>query len=489
MRLWRPGSPCRQVSGGPYSVHRSQPCYDAHSAYFPIIGSSMQKFLLGAIIGGIVGLVIGTVFAAVSLLVPGNLVEHAARTIVLCGGVMGFVGMFIGAVSGATFAIGGGQVKVCVAAVSLGFAAGALGARHLIGTEAGGNQLLYAAAGAFGAASFVAWRGWRKVRRDSAPPGAQPWQRWFQFRLSTLMALFVATCALLAVLVSQPVMQRRAVAAIQRGGWVAYEIAPPSWLSFLLGDVSGADESVMQVHLYGKTNDDSTLGWLKALPDVRYVSVNGPSFTDAGLGSLRHLQRLESLELPTTAITGIGLKSLHGLKHLRLLVLAESQASDTGLAGLVGLTGLENLDLANTKVSDAGLEHLRGLGKLQYLQLGGTEITNTGLHHLEALKGLRWLDLHDTNISDSGLSHLAGLAELLSLNLSGTQVTDAGLKHLRDLPKLKALLLASTAVSDAGLTDLEELPELVWVRVVGTQVTPAGEERILAMTLRNETAK
>ncbi|HEV3024720.1 MAG TPA: hypothetical protein VGX76_19725, partial [Pirellulales bacterium] len=191
----------------------------------------MQKFLLGAIIGGIAGLAIGVVFAAASLLVPGNLAEHALRTIGPCGGVMGFVGMFVGAVSGATLAVGGGRAKVCLAAVSLGFAAGALGARHLVGTQAGGSQLLYAAAGAVGAASVVSLWGWRtRRRRGGQSVEARPRQRWFQFRLSTLMAMFVATGALLAVLVSQPVMQRRALAAIkQRGGHVWYEIAPPSW--------------------------------------------------------------------------------------------------------------------------------------------------------------------------------------------------------------------------------------------------------------------
>ncbi|HVC92187.1 MAG TPA: hypothetical protein VND64_00775 [Pirellulales bacterium] len=422
----------------------------------------MQKFLLGAIIGSIVGLVIGIVFAAGSLLIPGNLVEQAARTIALCGGVAGFVGMFVGAVSGATFAVGGGQVKVCVAAVSLGFAAGALGARHLMGTQAGGDQLLYAAAGALGAASVVAWRGWRKRRRDSAPPEAQPWQRWFQFRLSTLMATFVATGAFLSVLISQPVMQRRAVAAIkQKGGEVSYEISPPSWLSFLLGDGSGSDESVVQVSLVGEQFDDTTFAWLKALPDVRSLYVNGAPITDEGLVSLGHLKRLETIELHDTAVTGTGLKSLHGLKHLTRMRLNGSKVSDLGLAELGGLTGLENLALQFTAVSATGLTHLAGLRELQTLSLSGAGVT------------------------DAGLKQLRNLPNLFMLELGFSQVTDAGLKHLRNLPKLQMLGLRGTAVSDAGLADLEELPELAGVNVDRTKVSAAGVERIHAMTVRN----
>lgn len=174
----------------------------------------MQKLLLGAVVGGVVGLVIGAVFAAGGLLAAGNLVDYAAKVVGLCGGVAGFVGMFVGAVSGAAYAAGGGNVKACVAAVGLAFAAGALGARHLLGSQAGGNQLVYATAGALGAACVVAWQGRRARRRASVVAEARPWQQWFQFRLSTLMAMFVLTGALLATLVSQPVLQRRAVAAI-----------------------------------------------------------------------------------------------------------------------------------------------------------------------------------------------------------------------------------------------------------------------------------
>jgi hypothetical protein len=173
----------------------------------------MQKLLLGSIVGGLAGVLIGIVFALGSLLASDVLRAEPAMVIELCGGVAGLVGMFIGALSGATVAARGGSTNECIAAVGLGFMSGAVVAPCIGLAEAGGAQLLYAAGGAMAAAFVMIWHGrWRQPIK--LPTAGSGWRGWLQFRLSTLLAMLVLTSALLGMLVSRPVAQRRAVAAI-----------------------------------------------------------------------------------------------------------------------------------------------------------------------------------------------------------------------------------------------------------------------------------
>lgn len=399
----------------------------------------MQKFLLGAVLGGLTGLILGAVFAIASMLLVAGLSERAASVVALCGGAAGFVGMFIGAVSGAANAAGGGRARTYVAAVAAAFAVGIAIARTSFGSAPGVWPLLYAGGGALAAAAALIFA--RRCLQPAmrVPEAPQRWRRFAQFRLSTLMALFVLVGALLSSLVSRTALEVRAIARLRRlGAGVTCAIETPSWQSFLLGDASGEQDVAERVYLNNAQIGDAELTWVRYLADVRSIDTWCTKATDAGLLHLRPLRRLQSLGLCGAAIT------------------------------------------------DAGLEHLGGLENLTYLSLRQTAVTDAGLQHLKGLRKLKSLDLSGTRITDAGVSTLAALGELEVLNLSGTNITDAGVADLRDIKNLKALDLSVTKITDASIPVLENLPTLIGVSAWNTRITSASQLRLRQIYLNAE---
>lgn len=399
----------------------------------------MQKFLLGAILGGLTGLVLGAAFALSCMLLLDGLSDRAARVVGLCGGAAGFVGMYIGAVSGAACAIGGGRARAYVAVAAAAFGAAMLTIRTSLGSTPGGWPLVYAGGGTLIAANVFALA--RRWLRPATPvvDAPQRWRRFAQFRLSTLLALFVLVGALLSSLVSRTALEVRAIAQLRRlGAGVTCAIETPSWQSFLLGDASGEQDVAERVYLRGAKFGDAELTWVRYLADVRSIDISSTSATDAGLIHVRPLRRLQALSLDAPAIT------------------------------------------------DAGLEHLIGLENLAYLSLRGAAVTDAGLEHLKKLRKLQTLDLSWTRITDAGISTLAAFGELEGLSLAGTNITDAGVAELLAMKKLKWLDLSQTKITDAGVSTLEELPALINVLAWQTQLTPAGQSRLREIHLKAE---
>lgn len=371
---------------------------------------------------------------------------------------------------------------------------------------------------------------------------SRPRRRRFQFSLRTLL-LLTAVLGLffgwLGKTLRRVQHQRRIVARIGRaGGSVYYDYqlagehidakAPPG--PKLVRMVLGEDvfAHVEAVQFEERDTKDRDLTVLKELPELKDVSVWGPSVTDAGLAHVAAIPKLRGLALTDTRVTADGLRqlsqanelvylALHGasvtdatlahldklpklaylqlirtsvtdnglalvgaLRHLREVDLYEAPSvSDAGLEKLRDLCDLEALRLLGTSVTDQGLEHVGQLERLRVLHLQGHPITDAGLAELRNLTRLTSLSLNGTAVNDTGLAHLAQFRELEDLDLSHTKASDAGLEHLRDLSKLRILRLHGTAVTDAGLAHLYSLKALQFLELsVGQGVTKGGVEQL-----------
>lgn len=72
-------------------------------------------------------------------------------------------------------------------------------------------------------------------------------------------------------------------------------------------DILSSKKDLVVLEMGNRDVTDSTLEWLRALPDLRELTLNDSSITDAGLATLRELPSLESLRLARTKISKDGL--------------------------------------------------------------------------------------------------------------------------------------------------------------------------------------
>jgi hypothetical protein len=140
----------------------------------------------------------------------------------------------------------------------------------------------------------------------SGQPKADPpkrKRRWFQFSLRTLLivvTLLALPLCWLGLKVDEARQQQTAVVAIRKlGGFVAYDyqfdsqghdlpgatLPGPAWLHSLLGD--DFFRNVYGVILLDPSVKDADLEQLKALTQLRYVSVFGTNVTDVGVAKLQ----------------------------------------------------------------------------------------------------------------------------------------------------------------------------------------------------------
>ena len=83
---------------------------------------------------------------------------------------------------------------------------------------------------------------------------------------------------------------------------------------------------VVELHLENKAVTDEALDQVRALSELRTLSLYGSAVTDAGLAKLAEMHRLESLGLGKTCITQKGLKYVEKIRGLRWLWLTSSNA-------------------------------------------------------------------------------------------------------------------------------------------------------------------
>ena len=199
---------------------------------------------------------------------------------------------------------------------------------------------------------------------------------------------------------------------------------------------------------------DAGLRQIATITSLRELYIPATSITAAGLVYLRQLPRLSVLLLEGKAITDIGLRECCGLVHLERLGIPQSSISDAGLTSLVNLEHLVALELAGSPVTDEGLVHVGQLTNLEYLGLSQTQITDEGLAYLRGLVNLRHLDLTGTRVTDAGLMHLHGLDKLRQLGLDGTQVTDKSVSQ-RLANKTGTLVGVGDPAPDVSITRLD----------------------------------
>jgi hypothetical protein len=265
-------------------------------------------------------------------------------------------------------------------------------------------------------------------------PISRPWRRFLRFSVRGLIVLVLVIGAGLGWLVRSALMQRDAVAAIQKNrGWVRYY-----WRDYSIVRGSYAD--------YYWPGD---LPWRPSffLPRAWLADRFGIDYFDEIIGI--------SFSAGATC-SNADMVHVSAFPALHDLYLPDTKVTDPLLVHLEGMTNLTVLCFSGNRVTDEGLVHLKGLTKLRNLSLGGTLITDDGLIHLEGLPYLVFLDRSDSQVTDAGLRHIKGLTKLNNLQLCRTQVTDAGLAHLKTLTKLSNLELQGTRVTDAGVKELQQ---------------------------------
>jgi Leucine-rich repeat (LRR) protein len=245
----------------------------------------------------------------------------------------------------------------------------------------------------------------------------------------------------------------------EMGGQVAY-------------DGKGAEKTVVGVDLAGAKVDDTGLGRVAGLAELRKLNLAGTDVADAGLGHLEGLTKLRSLDLLGTQVTKTGVESLKAkLPKCKVLTTESQKAAVAKIEKLKGTVAYDesgpgnpvvDILLRSEKANDAALAHLEGLTRLRTLNLDSTVVSDAGLKHLKNLTKLQRLSVYGTKVTDAGMKHLTGLTKLEELNVSRTQITDIGLKHVKGLRSLQFLDLYGTKVTDAGVKEFQtKLPKCI----------------------------
>ncbi len=117
---------------------------------------------------------------------------------------------------------------------------------------------------------------------------------------------------------------------------------------------------------------------LTKLPQLKSLNLRRSThMTDAGLAYVKALPNLEYLSLLYNNVSNAGLAELKGLKKLKLLDLRGCvQVSDAGLMEIKDLKNLKSLKLRNPALTDAGLAYLSGLTRLTSLSVEDAQITD-----------------------------------------------------------------------------------------------------------------
>ena len=286
------------------------------------------------------------------------------------------------------------------------------------------------------------------------------------------------------------------------------------------------------LHLAARGTDGAWLEPLRALGQIRRITIEAPvatdsalqevaqiasireltilwarpvassPATDAGFVGLAKLANLESLEIhdapnltdngAARMVAGLprlrqlrlhsGIKSVaqtlpvlaHQHPDLRHLGLDKSGVTDDDLKAIESMTQLEVVHLQGTKITDAGLIHLRPLKNLIHLMVNISGVTDEGVNHLGGLGRLQSLFLGNSKVTDAGLVSLEALGQLKYLSLDRTLVTDSGMASVAKLTNLEELRLNSLPITDAGLPPLQKLVKLKRLDLSGSQVTSAG---------------
>lgn len=251
---------------------------------------------------------------------------------------------------------------------------------------------------------------------------------------------------------------------------------------------------------------DRALFWLRKLPTVRYIYLNGPAVTDSGMKYIAKSENITNVSLINTSVSDFGLLQLRDMPALNSLSVMGPNFTAAGIADLGQLRGLEYLSL--TMIEGLKLDFVSDLPRLKTLSLShfqwderSLEIVNQSklgsisyslrdpddhqIHLICKLKPKQRISISNTEkltldgwtslgkckasrlsmmrctITDAEMVHIAKMNELTSLSLYDAEITDKGIEHLQSLRNLRYLRLRATDVTDEALERLKKkLPTL-----------------------------
>lgn len=219
--------------------------------------------------------------------------------------------------------------------------------------------------------------------------------------------------------------------------------------------VIGRMSQLRSLNVGGTGLSDEGLRELSRLSNLRYLAVSkAPGITDAGLEHIARLTSLVEIYLhENPQLTDRGIAWLRELPHVGWLWLEGTAITDAALESVSGFEELDSLRLSRTKLNGAGLAHLSRLRKLNWLFLHDTEVADEfGVLLKDVQFGSLWLS--GTSVGDATLKAIAGRQSIHQLILNGTGITDAGLAHLKGT-RIVHLSANNTALSGSGLADLD----------------------------------
>jgi serine/threonine protein kinase len=275
---------------------------------------------------------------------------------------------------------------------------------------------------------------------------------------------------------------------------------------------------------------DDNLKFLKDLPKLQHIHLNGNIMTDVGVRHLGDIRTLTELNLFSTMVRDAGVVAIESLPNLQILkiqngagptvtrdclksvakikslrsVVVDPSVRDADVQPLLGLENLSDLILwgPNPEFTDTGLTTLAGIKSLAALNVGGSRVTPEGIKKFKATRpnvilGGDLLALADPDraaatfvigkggtvqLQDVGyVSELAKLPsdpfKLLAIELGHLEgFTDADLDAFRDLTVLNYLSVRGP-ITDAGLKKLATFPcakQLGALLLCGSQLTDTG---------------
>ncbi|HEX7379088.1 MAG TPA: hypothetical protein VF278_18340, partial [Pirellulales bacterium] len=227
------------------------------------------------------------------------------------------------------------------------------------------------------------------------------------------------------------------------------------------------------------------LTMIPALANLDILRIRNGAITDDGLARLTAFANLWFLEIiGQLDVTPNGIGQLRALPKLKYLTLNSTGLSDAHLAELRNMD-LEGLEVPNhAGITDAGMSHLAGMRNLRDLHVQGTQVTGAGLHELRQLPRLFRLF-----ISASQADGLQSLRTLRWLQL--TLASSHDLTHLANLPQLRTIwIFGDVAIEEGDRAELAKKNPLCRLIVGNTPPKAIGEDhrRALAERLQNRGA-
>ena len=113
------------------------------------------------------------------------------------------------------------------------------------------------------------------------------------------------------------------------------------------------------------------------------VSLGGSGITDEALVQVKALSQIRNLSLYDTQVTDDGLKHVRSMTQLRSLCILKGVVTDSGLRHVAHLKSLEELQIEDVGITDVGIEHIRDMPHLQDIFIPDNNLTEEAVEKLK----------------------------------------------------------------------------------------------------------